>query len=328
MKIIEVENLQKTFKTKQKESGFKGGLQAVLNPTYKTIEAVKNVSFTADAGEIIGFIGPNGAGKSTTIKMLTGILFPTGGKISVLGKNPAEARQQLAYDIGTVFGQKSQLWFHLPPVDSYQLFARIYELDQKAYQKRLNFLIESFEIGDLLKTPIRKLSLGQRMRCEIVASLLHKPKIIFLDEPTIGLDVIAKQQIRDVIRYFNETENVTIFLTSHDAGDIETLAARTIVINYGEIVFDDTTESFKKNYIKSKTIELIADEEIKKFDFHGGKILEQSKFNLKIELDTAANSIDKLLAYAMGNFSIKDINISDPSMEEIITTIYKEHRRG
>ncbi len=328
MNIIEVENLQKTFKTKQKESGFKGGFQSVLKPQYKIIDAVKNITFSAKKGEIIGFIGPNGAGKSTTIKMLTGILFPTSGHIKVLGKVPSENRQSLAYEIGSVFGQKSQLWFHLPPQDSYNLFARIYELDQSAYLERLSFLIDSFEIGDLLKTPVRKLSLGQRMRCEIVASLLHRPKIIFLDEPTIGLDVIAKQQIRDVIKYFNEKEDVTIFLTSHDAGDIEALAHRTIVINFGEIVFDDSTDQFKKNYIKSKAIELFTSNEIKNFDFHGGKILSQTKFSLKIELDTAANSIDKLLDYAIKNYDIKDINISDPSMEEIITAIYKETRHG
>lgn len=328
MDIIKVENLNKTFKTKQKESGFLGGIKAAINPQYKIIEAVKGITFSAKKGEIIGFIGPNGAGKSTTIKMLTGILFPTSGHIEVLGKTPSVERQTLAYEIGSVFGQKSQLWFHLPPLDSYNLFARIYELDQSIYQKRLKFLIESFEIGDLLKTPVRKLSLGQRMRCEIVASLLHQPKIIFLDEPTIGLDVIAKQQIRDVIKYFNQEEDVTIFLTSHDAGDIETLAERTIVINFGEIVFDDTTDQFKKNYIKSKTIELILGKEIKNVNFPGGKIIERSKFNLKIELDTAKHSIDKLLQYATGHFDIKDINISDPSMEEIITSIYKETRYG
>lgn len=326
MEIIQVKNLQKEFRLKQKEAGFLGGLKAIANPQFKTVEAVKNINFSAKKGEIIGFIGPNGAGKSTTIKMLTGILFPTSGHIEVLGKNPAESRQDLSYEIGSVFGQKSQLWFHLPALDSYNLFARIYELDEKSYQKRLNFLVESFEIQNLLKTPVRKLSLGQRMRCEIVASLLHSPKIIFLDEPTIGLDVIAKQQIRDVIKYFNEHEDVTVFLTSHDAGDIETLAHRTIVINFGEIVFDGTTEQFKKSYIKSKTVELILNKPVSDFSFAGGQIIQKGKYDLKIELDTSACSIDKLLDYAMRQYDIKDINISDPSMEEIIRSIYQEHR--
>ncbi len=324
--VIEVKNLSKIFQIKQKSAGFFGGLSSAFNPKYKQVKAVDDISFSVEEGELLAFIGPNGAGKSTTIKMLTGILFPTSGKMKVLGFNPSEDRQKLAYHIGSVFGQKPQLWYHLPPIDTYNLFARIYELKPKDYKERLEFLVEQFEIRDLLKTPVRKLSLGQRMRCEIVASLLHKPKIIFLDEPTIGLDVVAKQHIREVIKYLNEKEKVTIFLTSHDAGDIETLAKRTVVINYGKIIFDDTTEKLKKNYIKSKVIELVTEEPIKNFDFEGGKIISRTKYSLKIELDTAKNSIDKLLTYAMDNFAIKDINIFDTPMEEIIAGIYREQK--
>ena len=258
--------------------------------------------------------------------MLTGILFPSGGKMKLLGFNPSDDRQKLAYHIGSVFGQKPQLWYHLPPIDTYNLFSKIYELKPKDYKARLDFLVEKFEIQDLLKTPVRKLSLGQRMRCEIVASLLHKPKVIFLDEPTIGLDVIAKQHIREVIKYLNEKEKVTIFLTSHDAGDIETLAKRTIVINHGTIIFDDTTEKLKKNYIKTKIVELVAEEPIEHFEFEGGKVVGKTKYSLKVELDTAQNSIEKLLGYAMDNFVIKDINIFDPPMEEIIADIYREQK--
>ena len=222
--IIQVENLSKTFQIKQKQSGFFGGVKALWNPNYKIVKAVDNISFSVNEGEIVAFIGPNGAGKSTTIKMLTGILFPSSGIISVLGYNPQHQRLKLAYHIGSVFGQKPQLWYHLPPQDTYNLFSRIYELDQRKFKERLDYLVDAFEIEDLLKTPVRKMSLGQRMRCEIVASLLHRPKIIFLDEPTIGLDVVAKQRIREVIKHLNETEKVTIFLTSHDAGDVEALA--------------------------------------------------------------------------------------------------------
>ena len=324
--VIEVKNLSKDFQIKQKSAGFFGGLSSAFSPKYKHVKAVDDISFSVEEGELLAFIGPNGAGKSTTIKMLTGILFPTGGKMKVLGFNPSDDRQKLAYHIGSVFGQKPQLWYHLPPIDTYNLFSRIYELNPKDYKERLDFLVEQFEIKDLLKTPVRKLSLGQRMRCEIVASLLHKPKIIFLDEPTIGLDVIAKQHIREVIKYLNEKEKVTIFLTSHDAGDIETLAKRTIVINYGKIIFDDTTEKLKKNYIKTKVVELVVEEPIKNFEFEGGKIVERTKYSLKVELDTAKNSIDKLLSYAMDNFAIKDINIFDPPMEEIIADIYREQK--
>ena len=323
--IIQVENLSKTFRLKLKQPGFFGGLKSVFSPHYRTVKAVDNISFSVNQGEIVAFIGPNGAGKSTTIKMLTGILFPSTGAIQVLGLNPQHQRQKLAYHIGSVFGQKPQLWYHLAPQDTYDLFSRIYELNQDEYQSRLKYLEDAFEIGDLLKTPVRTMSLGQRMRCEIVASLLHRPKIIFLDEPTIGLDVIAKQRIREVIRHLNETEKVTIFLTSHDAGDVEALAQRTIVINFGKILFDDTTEQFKKNYIKSKLIELILEKGAADFQFADGKIVERSDYNVKIELPTGY-PIDKLLSYAMANFQIKDINIQDPDMEEIIADIYKQQR--
>lgn len=323
---IEVKDLSKIFTIKQKKSGFSGSLMSIVRPEYRTIRAIDHISLSVKEGELLAFIGPNGAGKSTTIKMLTGILYPTSGSMRVLGLNPSLDRQKLAYFIGSVFGQKPQLWFHLPPIDTYNLFARIYELDQKEYKNRLDFLIESFEIKDLLHTPVRKLSLGQRMRCEIVASLLHRPKIVFLDEPTIGLDVIAKQHIREVIKYLNEEEKATIFLTSHDAGDIEALAKRTVVINFGKIIFDDTTENLKQNYIKTKIIEIVTEEPSEKFQFPAGKVVEKTRHSLKIELDISKNSIDALLSYAVRNFDIKDINIFEPPMEEIIAYIYKEKK--
>ena len=322
--IIKVRGLTKTFRLKKPEAGFFGSLKSVINPQYQKVEAVKNISFSVEEGELLAFIGPNGAGKSTTIKMLIGILYPSGGSLNILGFNPSRDRQQLAYHVGSVFGQKPQLWYHLPPINTYELFSRIYELDRQEYQSRLNYLVDAFEIKDLLDVPVRKMSLGQRMRCEIVASLLHRPKIVFLDEPTIGLDVIAKQHIREVIRHLNEKEKVTIFLTSHDAGDVESLAKRTVVINHGQIMFDGSTESFKKSYIKSKIVELVRDGDTSKFEFQGGKILSRSKYALKVELDTAASSIEKLLNYAVENFSIKDINIYEPEMEEIIAAIYRE----
>lgn len=322
--VIAVKNLTKIFKIKQKKAGFLGGMASVFKPKYQIVKAVNGISFSVNEGELVAFIGPNGAGKSTTIKMLTGILFPSSGKINVLDFAPSAERQKLAYFTGSVFGQKPQLWYHLPPMDTYHLFSKIYELDQNEYKKRLDFLVEIFEIKDLLQTPVRKMSLGQRMRCEIVASLLHRPKIIFLDEPTIGLDVIAKQHIREVIKYLNEKEKVTIFLTSHDAGDVETLAKRTIVINFGKIIFDDTTEKLKKNFIKTKVIEVVIAEPAEEFNFSGGKIIEQGKHDLKIELDVSKTSVDELLSYAVRNFDIKDINIFDPPMEEIIAAIYRQ----
>ena len=322
--VIRVEHLKKDFRIKLKKSGIWGGAVSVFRPQVKNVKAVDDISFSVNEGEILAFIGPNGAGKSTTIKMLTGILYPSSGDINVLGFNPSRDRQKLAFHVGSVFGQKPQLWYHLPPEDTFNLFAKIYELEPRSFRERMDFLVEKFEIKDLLKIPVRKLSLGQRMRCEIAASLLHRPKIIFLDEPTIGLDVIAKQRIREVIKFLNQEEKVTIFLTSHDTGDIEALANRTIVINHGRIIFDGPTENLKDRYIRTKIIELIVDEPIDNFNFPGGKIIEQSRFNLKVELDTTAGSIEKLLNYALENYSIKDVNIFDTPMEKIIARIYRE----
>ncbi len=217
MTAIKVQQLTKTFVTREKQPGLRGSIRAFLRPVRRETHAVKSITFGVEEGERVAFIGPNGAGKSTTIKMLVGILYPTSGQAQVLGKTPWRERKRLAYEIGTVFGQKSQLWYHLPPADSFDLLARIYELDGVAYRQRLAHLVELFEVGDYLQVPVRKLSLGERMRCEIAASLLHRPRILFLDEPTIGLDVVVKQRIRDLILELNQQEGVTIFLTSHDA---------------------------------------------------------------------------------------------------------------
>lgn len=328
-KIIKVSNLKKNFLIKQKVSGFWPNLRSIFSPEYTEITAVNNISFDVNYGEMLAFIGPNGAGKSTTIKMLTGILFPTAGgtprsKIDVLGFDPSKQRTELAFHIGSIFGQKSQLWYHLPAIDTFQLLYRIYELKYADYKERLDYLVKAFEIEPFIKTPVRQLSLGQRMRCELVASLLHRPKIIFLDEPTIGLDVIAKQQVRDMLKYLNQTEGVTIFLTSHDAGDIEAITKRTIIVNNGKIIFDDTTENLKKNYITSKVIELVTEEPIDNFKFEAGKILERKSHSLKVEIDTKVSSIEKLITYALENFKVVDINIFDTPLEKIISSLYSD----
>lgn len=244
--VIEVHNLRKSFKVKQKESGFKGSLKSIFNSKYKTVKAVNNISFNVKEGEMLAFIGPNGAGKSTTIKMLTGILYPDSGDIKVLSIDPTKQRKKLAYEIGTVFGQKEQLWMHLTPLDNFKFFGAIYDLTNEETEKRINELQSLFNLEKFLNTPVRNLSLGQRILCEISASLIHNPKILFLDEPTIGLDPVVKQSIRKLIKNMNKQFNTTIFLTSHDISDIEKLCKRVIIINHGNIVVDDSLSNLKK----------------------------------------------------------------------------------
>ena len=324
--IIELANVSKIFQIKQKQAGFGASFWSLIRPTYKEIYAVEHVSLTVQPGEFLALIGPNGAGKSTTIKMLTGILTPTDGTLNVYGYVPYRDRQQLAYHIGAVYGSRSQLWYHLPAQDTYDLFARLYELDDKEYQERLDFLVTTFDIGQLRDIPVRKLSLGQRMRCELVASLLHKPKILLLDEPTIGLDVIAKQQVRTVLKSLNEQEGTTIVLTSHDAGDIEMLAKRTVIINHGIIVFDDSTEQLKKRFITTKIIEFILDEPLD-VEWPYGTVIEKSPINIKVAVDIQNTAIADVMSFAMSHGKISDINIYDQPLEEIIAAIYRMAKR-
>ena len=234
MAVITVKNLSKDFKVKIKEKGLKGSLKSLVKPKYKIIKAVKNISFSVEKGEMIAFIGPNGAGKSTSIKMMTGILFPNKGEIDVLGLDPKKDRKKLAYEIGCVFGQKEQLWMHLTPYDNFKFFGAIYDIPESRVEKKIKELSDLFELEEFINTPVRNLSLGQRIRCEIVASLIHEPKVLFLDEPTIGLDPVVKENIRVLIKRMNKEYKTTVVLTSHDVSDIEKLCKRVIIINKGQ----------------------------------------------------------------------------------------------
>jgi len=320
--IIQVAGLTKTFVTKEKQPGLRGSMRALFRPTRRETHAVKDITFTVEEGERVAFIGPNGAGKSTTIKMLVGILHPTSGQALVLGKIPWRERARLAYEIGAVFGQKSQLWYHLPPADSFDLLARIYEVERATYRQRLDHLVELFEIGDYLQVPVRKLSLGERMRCEIAASLLHHPRILFLDEPTIGLDVVVKQRIRDLILELNQQEGVTIFLTSHDAGDVEVLCKRAMVINHGEVIYDGRVSTLKRDYIHAKTVSLKLGEPWQGFDGPGVEVLKHTGYGVKLKVDTAVAPIEEVVGRLLAQYSIADITVDNPPMEEIIARIY------
>ena len=326
MKIIEVKNLNKKFKIKEKEEGLKGSIKSMFKPKYKIINAVNNISFEIEQGEILAFIGPNGAGKSTTIKMLTGILYPTEGEIKVIGLDPSKQRKQLAYKIGTVFGQKEQLWTHLTPYDNFKFFGAIYDIPDKEIEERIAELIETYELEKFINTPVRNLSLGQRIRCEMVAALIHKPEILFLDEPTIGLDPVVKENIRKLIKKMNKEYNTTIFLTSHDVGDIEKLCKRVIIINNGKIIMDDSMTNLKYQYLNKKIIEVKMKEKIELKEEDGIKILKDKGNMFKIELDSKKKSVTDVIKMLEAD-NIIDINILSIPLEEIITQIYKGEKQ-
>jgi ABC-2 type transport system ATP-binding protein len=327
MPAIQVTNLTKNFRAKHKAAGLGASLRSLFRPEYRTVEAVRGLSFEMESGELLGFIGPNGAGKSTTIKILTGILFPSGGEVKVLGYIPWKQRRKLAYHIGTVFGQRPQLWYHLPAIDTLTLFGKIYEMEDRETKLRISELAEAFEITDLLETPVRKLSLGQRMRCEVAASLLHKPKLLLLDEPSIGLDVVAKQHIRDTLREMAKQENVGVLLTSHDAGDLEALCKRVIIINHGQIIYQDKVSTLKRSFLTSKLVEVRYAEQIPA-DFHieGTETLKVAKerYGAKLRFDPRTTPVEKVMAALSAAGTLVDITVSDPPLEEVIAAIYEE----
>ena len=320
--IIEIKKLSKTFKIKEKEKGFKGSIKSIFKPKYKIKKAVNGIDLTVKKGEIIAFIGPNGAGKSTTIKMLTGILMPTKGTALVSGIDPAKQRKKLAYKIGTVFGQKEQLWTHLTPYDNFKFFGAIYDLKDYEIEKRIKELNDTLELDEFINTPVRNLSLGQRIRCEIAASLIHKPEILFLDEPTIGLDPVVKENIRVLIKRMNKEFGTTIFLTSHDVGDIEKLCKRVVIINDGKVVLDDSMENLKYHYLNKKIIEVKMKEKVNLTDEEGITVLKDKGYSLKLSIDIDKKSVADVIKM-LNTDKIIDINISNEPLENIIANIYK-----
>ena len=322
MAIIEVKKLSKTFKVKLKEKGLIGSLKTIIKPKYKKVEAVKNISFEIEKGEVVAFIGPNGAGKSTTIKMMTSILYPDKGSINIMGLDPTKDRKKLAYQIGTVFGQKEQLWTHLTPYDNFKFFGAIYDINPSVIEKKIDEFRELFELDEFINTPVRNLSLGQRIRCEIVASLIHEPKILFLDEPTIGLDPVVKENIRTLIKRMNKEYKTTIFLTSHDVSDIEKLCKRVIIINNGQVVLDDSMENLKYHYLNKKLVDAKMKEKINLNDEEGITILKDKGYNLKLEVDITKRSVADAIKL-LDPDKIIDINISNVPLEDIISNIYK-----
>lgn len=310
---ISVENLSKKFVV-SKRNGWRTSKSEVL--------AVDSINFSVEQGASIALIGPNGAGKSTTIKMLTGILHPSSGSATVLGLTPWRDRTRLAYQIGAVFGQRSQLWYHLPAEDTFDLLSHIYNLDRTQYKKQRDILIERFNLSPFLKTSVRKLSLGQRMRAEIAASLLHKPRLLFLDEPTIGVDVVARQELRDLIKEWNKEDGVTVLITSHDAGDIEHVAERVLVVNHGQIMLDDKLSKMRRQYFNTKILSARFHGEHGSIDLPGLKILKTGNYTIKLEVDTSLVTIERVVKTVLELGTVADISIEDPPLEEIIAHIY------
>ena len=331
--MIYLENLRKEFKKTIKEPGLKGSLKSFIKPKKEIVTAVKDISFDVKEGEILGFIGPNGAGKSTVIKMLTGILSPTSGKCTINGKDPQKDRKTYVKEIGVVFGQRTQLWWDLPLTETYIVLKEIYEVDDSRFKKRMSFLNEVLELDSFINSPVRTLSLGQRMRADIAASLLHSPKVLFLDEPTIGLDVVVKDNIRKAIAKINEEEHTTVVLTTHDLEDIELLSKRIVMIDKGSKVFDGKITDLKEKYGQMRELAFVSPDEnalkvlsyAEKFGLSDDDLIqEQDGTSCKIRFNSAIVPVSDMLSYTLSKINVKDINVKDADIEEIIRRLYKE----
>lgn len=333
--MIQVENLTKEFKKVVKQPGIMGSVKSLFNPHTEKVLAVDNVSFSVPKGEVLGFIGPNGAGKSTVIKMLTGILTPTSGQCVINGKIPQKDRKNYVREIGVVFGQRTQLWWDLPLLETYSVLKEIYEVPEDKFKKRMAFLNEVLDLDAFIKSPVRTLSLGQRMRADIAASLLHSPKVLFLDEPTIGLDVVVKDNIRKAIAQINAEEETTVILTTHDLSDIELLCKRIVMIDKGKNVFDGNLHDLKAKYgqMRELCFETDSTENIaerlaynQKFNVADDDIelITSDNNNVKIRFNSNKIAVADMLGYTLNKVNVKDINVKDADIEEIIRRLYKE----
>ena len=325
MSFITVKNLNKSFKVYKRDGGLRNALKSFIKRDFKIVEAVKDISFDIEEGEIVAYIGPNGAGKSTTIKMLCGILKADSGNISVAGLNPFVDRVKYVSNIGVVFGQKSQLWWDIPVGDSFELLKNIYKISNDDYNTRLEELSKLLNIGDLLKTPVRQLSLGQRMRCEIAASLLHNPKILFLDEPTIGLDAVSKVAVRKFIKEINIKKNVTIILTSHDMSDIEALTNRVIVIGHGRKLYDGTLAGIKKKFSNHKKLEILYQRLRHVPKLKDVSVIERKRNYILLDVDLSKRTVSSIVNDFSKVCEINDINLLGENLDDIIIKLYEDY---
>ena len=329
--MIKVENITKEFKSNKKYPGFKGAIKSFFSTEYIIKKAVDDISFSIEDGEIVGYIGANGAGKSTTIKMMTGILTPTSGKITVDGLVPYEKRKENAKRIGVVFGQKTQLWWDLPLSETFTLLKEIYEVSDKDFNERMAFLNSTLSLEDFMLTPVRGLSLGQRMRADIAAALIHNPKVVYLDEPTIGLDVMVKEKVRNAIREINKKYGTTIILTTHDLNDIEELCSRIIIIDNGKKIYDGSLEEIKSRYGARTSIELQVKKKIDLSSLSFKENLEEDDLNIKEENNKIIATFNKnkissseIMSEILKKVEVIDFKVIETSIEDIIKKIYSE----
>jgi viologen exporter family transport system ATP-binding protein len=320
---VSVERLSKSFRINRPRRGGVGArLHDFVRPQRERVLAVDDLSFTVRPGERVAFIGPNGAGKSTTLKMLTGILHPDDGAVQVLGFAPSRQRRELAFHIGTVFGQRSQLWYQLPPRDTFALLGRVYEVDPRVHHERITALAQAFALGPLMDTPVRQLSLGERMRCEIAASLLHAPRLLFLDEPTIGLDVSAKAVIRELLQAESERNGVTLLLTSHDTGDMERVCERAIVIHRGRLVWDGTIGDLRRSYLTAKRVTVWSETESLGLALPGVRVISSAAYRTELEVDVQTVPVGVVIDAAIRQGAVRDLAVEDAPLDEVIRALY------
>jgi len=323
MTVIEVKDLSKVFQVPKKEPGLLGAAKGLFRPRYEDKKAVNQLNFQVEAGEIVGYIGVNGAGKSTTIKMLTGILMPSGGTVRVLGRDPHKERVENAREIGVVFGQRTQLWWDLALIESLNLIAKIYDVPPARYKTILEQFTETLELDGLLNVPVRNMSLGQKMRSELAAALIHQPRVVYLDEPTIGLDLIVKERIRDFIKAECGSKGMTVMLTTHDLGDIEELCQRVIIIDGGHVIYDGPIETIKKRFGKFREITFETTEKAKTLELpEGTEILNAEDRKVQIRFDRTVSTASKVAGAVMNQIEVKDFSLSEPDLADIVKQIY------
>jgi ABC-2 type transport system ATP-binding protein len=324
MPLIETRDLRKVFRSVARAPGALGALRTLFSRTYVDRVAVEGVSLAIDEGELVGYIGPNGAGKSTTIKMLTGILVPSSGEATVAGLVPWRERQRNARNIGVVFGQRSQLYWDLPLIESFELLRAIYGVPRARYRKNLDDFIELLEMQEFLNTPVRQLSLGQRMRGDFAGALLHDPRIVYLDEPTIGLDVVAKEAIRTFVAELNRSRGTTFLLTTHDLADVERLCRRIVLIDRGTLVYDGTIERLKDEYGRQRTLVVTLAEPVAEIEVPGAEFVERNGDIVRLRFDRGSIGADQLIRRVADRYSLSDVSIEEPELEAIIRRIYVE----